>query len=44
MEIQCQIIFIKLRFRKIHEFKTLGTRKRILGTKFDDVAVKESVQ
>ena len=30
MEIQCQIIFIKHRFWKIHELETLGTRQRIL--------------
>ena len=37
-EIRCQIIFIKLRrirFRKIHELETLGTKKRILRTKFE---------
>ena len=35
MEIQCQLIFVKLRFRKIHELRTLETRQRILGTKFE---------
>ena len=35
MEIRCQIIFIKLRFWKIHELETLGARKRILRTTFE---------
>ena len=35
MEIQCQIIFLKHRFWKIHELETFGTRKRILGTKLE---------
>ena len=30
MEIRYQIIFIKLRFRTIHELETFGTGKRIL--------------
>ena len=35
MEIQCQIIFIKHRFWKIHELGTFGTRKRILRKKLE---------
>ena len=47
MEIQCQIIFIKHRPRKINELDTFGTRERILGTILEGctaVAVPESVQ
>ena len=35
MAIRCQTIFIKHRFRKIHELETFGTRKRILRTKLE---------
>ena len=45
MEIRCQIIVIKHRFRKIHELETFGTRKRILRKKnWRYVATPESAQ
>ena len=45
MGIWCQIIFMKLRFWKINELETLGTRQGILQKKkLGNVAVLESIQ